>query len=141
MNKTSKKIISLIFCFFISLLLLNPVLAESMSIGDKFKDSLFKTGFSIGYSNPEFSGPPTFAMQITNIIGVALNFVGIMLVLLIIYAGYLWLSSRGNEDQVVQAKKILVSAVIGVIIIITARIIVEFVIIYLGRSIEAAPPS
>jgi hypothetical protein len=36
---------------------------------------------------------------------VALGLVGIVVLVLVIYAGYLWMTAAGNEDQVETAKK------------------------------------
>lgn len=69
---------------------------------------------------------------IANIIRAALGLVGIVLVCLILYAGYLWMTAGGNEDQIGQAKSIIRNAVIGLAIILSAYSIVAFVMKMLG---------
>ncbi|MEO5928079.1 MAG: Ig-like domain-containing protein [Patescibacteria group bacterium] len=64
----------------------------------------------------------------TNIINIALGLVGIVLVSLIVYAGFLWMTSGGNEEQVSRAKRIITSSIIGLIIILSAWAIARFVI-------------
>ena len=49
---------------------------------------------------------------IAKIIRIALGFLGIIAVCLIMYAGWLWMSSEGDEEKINQAKKILKNAII-----------------------------
>jgi hypothetical protein len=65
---------------------------------------------------------------IARIIRVALGFLGIIAVGLIIYAGFLWMTSGGNEEKIEQAKAILKNAVIGLIIVLSAFAIASFVL-------------
>ncbi|MFA5935876.1 MAG: Ig-like domain-containing protein [Patescibacteria group bacterium] len=64
----------------------------------------------------------------TNIINVALGLVAIILVTLLIYAGFVWMTAGGDDAKVAQAKKIILSAVIGLLIILSAWAIARFVI-------------
>jgi Type IV secretion system pilin len=83
---------------------------------------------------------------IANIIRIALGLIGIVLVVLLIYAGFLWMTAGGNEEQIAKAKKTITNAVIGLIIILAAYAIVVFVMRMLGVGIgggaggELAPP-
>jgi cytochrome bd-type quinol oxidase subunit 2 len=63
------------------------------------------------------SRPRDLRYIIANVVRVALGFVGMILLILTLYAGFLWFSARGNDDQVTQAKAILRNAVIGLIVI------------------------
>jgi hypothetical protein len=47
--------------------------------------------------------------------------------ILIIYAGFLWMTSGGNEKHTEQAKNILTSAIIGLIIVLSAYAITAFI--------------
>ncbi len=69
---------------------------------------------------------------IANIIRIALGLVGIVLLVIIIYGGFLWMTAAGNEEQIGKAKKTLTNAVIGLIIILSAYAIVLFVMRMLG---------
>jgi amino acid transporter len=68
------------------------------------------------------------AETIGGIIKMALGFLGLILVVLIIYGGFLWMTAGGNEEQVKKAKKFLENAIIGLIIVILAYSITYFVI-------------
>lgn len=72
---------------------------------------------------------------IAKIIRIIIGFLGIIAVGLVMYAGWLWMTSGGNEEKIEQAKRILTNAVIGLIIIISSFAIVSFI---LNRLIEAA---
>jgi hypothetical protein len=67
-------------------------------------------------------------MMIANIIRIALGLLGIIAIGLIIYGGFLWMTAAGNEEQIDRAKKVLTSAVIGLVIILSAFAIATFVI-------------
>lgn len=67
-------------------------------------------------------------MVVANIIRTALGLLGIVALALIIYAGYLWMTAGGNEEQVATAKKFLLNSAIGLAIILSAYAIVSFVI-------------
>lgn len=57
---------------------------------------------------------------IARIIQILLGFLGIIAVVIIMYAGWMWMSSQGNEDQISRAKKMLTNAIIGLLIIMSA---------------------
>lgn len=61
------------------------------------------------------------------IILVLLGLLGIIAFGLILYAGFLIMTSAGNEEQIGKGKKVMINAVIGFIIISAAFAIVEFI--------------
>ncbi len=65
---------------------------------------------------------------VARIINVFLGFLGIIALCLIMYAGFLWMTSEGSPDKINKAKKILIRAVIGLIIILSAFAIASFVL-------------
>ncbi len=67
-------------------------------------------------------------IAIINIIRFILGFLGIIAVIIILWGGYLWMTSGGDPSKIEKAKKTLVSAVIGLVIILSAFIIASFVI-------------
>lgn len=78
---------------------------------------------------------------IANIIRAALGLIGIILVCLMLYAGYLWMTAGGNEDQIGQSKSIIKNAVIGLAIILSAYSIVAFVMKMLGVDVSGGEPT
>gem|GEM_PF-1192943 len=76
---------------------------------------------------------------VAKILRVAFTFIGIVLTVIIIYAGFLWMTSAGNEEKIDKARKMIINAVIGLAIILSALGIVQFVINSLLRAL-AEPP-
>ena len=66
-----------------------------------------------------------------------MGLLGIIAVALIVYAGFLWMTSQGKEDVIKKAKNILISAVIGLLIIFSAYAIASFVV---EQILNAAGP-
>ena len=62
------------------------------------------------------------------VIRTLLSFLGIIFVLLIIYAGFLWMTAAGAEEKIGKAKAIMVSAIIGLVIVLSAYSITIFVL-------------
>ncbi len=70
----------------------------------------------------------TFAKAIADVIRIILGFLGIIFLILILYAGFMWMTSAGNEEKISNAKKTMVAAVIGAAIVLAAYAITYFVI-------------
>jgi len=73
-------------------------------------------------------GTQDLRVSIMKIVRIVLGFVGVIALLIIIYAGYTWMTSAGNAEKIEKAKKILINAVIGLVIIFSAFAIVSFII-------------
>ncbi len=65
--------------------------------------------------------------QVAKTIKVALGTLVIIFMSLLIYAGFKWLTSGGNEQRIADAKKMISAALIGVVIIFFAYAITVFV--------------
>lgn len=71
------------------------------------------------------SDVPTITAQI---IRGALTIVGTLFLVLMVYGGFLWMTARGNEDQVTKAKNIVIAAVIGLVVIVGAYAVTNFIV-------------
>lgn len=71
---------------------------------------------------------------IGSLIAVLLGFLGVIFLVLIIYAGLLWMTAAGSEENVKKAKSILLNSVIGLVILLSAYAISSFVISQLGGA-------
>lgn len=69
---------------------------------------------------------------IARIIRVALGLIGIIMVVLLMYGGYLWMSAGGNNEQISKAQQVLKNAAIGLAIILSSYAITIFVMRVLG---------
>ncbi|MFA5945837.1 MAG: pilin [Patescibacteria group bacterium] len=73
-------------------------------------------------------GTKTPQETIGQLISVFLGVLGIVFLLLTIYAGFLWMTAAGDDKKVASAKNILISAVVGLVVILSAYAISSFVI-------------
>ncbi len=114
-----------IFIFGISLNVVAPALAVNPSL-----DGLNKTAAGINAYNSQV-GAGAAKDQITNkvggIVALILSFVGIIFLILTIYAGLMWMTAQGNSGQVDKAKDLLINAIIGLVIVSAAYSITVFV--------------
>ncbi|RMD51546.1 hypothetical protein D6827_02075 [Candidatus Parcubacteria bacterium] len=62
------------------------------------------------------------------IINPAFSMVGVVFLILVIYAGFLWMTAGGKSEQVTKARNILLAAIIGLIIIFSAYAITNFIL-------------
>jgi len=62
------------------------------------------------------------------IINVALGFLGIVAVIIVLIGGFKYMVSGGNDEKTGDAKKLIVSGIIGLAIILSAWAITSFVI-------------
>ena len=107
-------------------LMFTPALAQTGDIDIEIKDQLDPIK---DVSNPKGDvTPTTLAEIIARIIKVALSLLGIIFLVLIIYAGFMWMTSAGNEERISKAKKIMAAAIIGLAIVMAAYAITIFVI-------------
>ncbi|OGH64528.1 MAG: hypothetical protein A2821_04755 [Candidatus Magasanikbacteria bacterium RIFCSPHIGHO2_01_FULL_41_23] len=63
-----------------------------------------------------------------NLINSGLGYLGIIVVIIVLWAGFKWMTSGGKDDEVKSARKILINLAIGLVIILSAYSIVNFVI-------------
>jgi len=90
------------------------------------------------------SGTPTadydIRLMVARIIRIVLELLGIIFLVLIIYAGFKWMTAGGDEEKVTSAKKLLTNSVIGLIIIFAAFTIAAFVFYQLEYAITGIKP-
>ena len=65
---------------------------------------------------------------ISLLINVALGFLGVLATLIILYGGWIWMTSQGATDKTDKAKKIILNAVIGLMIILASYAVARFVL-------------
>ncbi len=73
-------------------------------------------------------GTTDVRVTIARIINVFMGLLGIIAVVIILYGGFIWMTAAGNEERVDQARKMIVSGVIGLAIILSAYAIARFVV-------------
>ena len=86
---------------------------------------------NLGNKIAEFSGTEADLGSILKAVewvtSIALNIAVIIGVIMIMYSAFLYVSSFGKEEQAETAKKTLLWSIIGTVVVVLARIIVNFV--------------
>lgn len=128
MKKGLKQLLLLIS---LSLLLSAPyfVFAQNSSTSTGPLDNLERVG-SQSYETTSVD-ENTLISTIGQIINVCLGLLGIIFIVLIILAGFKWMTAQGSEEEVKSAKASLKTAIIGLIITLSAYAIWEFIATYL----------
>jgi len=94
------------------------------------------TGKAAGFPVTATGAPVIqFAPAWVNYINGLLALMAVLFLVNIIFAGYLWMTAYGSEEKVTRAKSLMINAVIGLGVIIGARLIVELVLYYLSTAI------
>jgi len=116
--------IFIIVCI-LSINIVSSVFAQSFETNS----GLGQTGRNAGYaeSNPTIGQQKTIADRIGQVIGILLSFIGVIFLGLMMYGGYTWMMARGNQAEVDKAKKMIESAIIGLVIVLAAYAITYFV--------------
>lgn len=82
----------------------------------------------VGNGLDEYATTQPLPETIGSILKIILGFLGIVLLVVIIYGGWLWMTAGGDEDQVKKAKSWIVNGIIGLVIILLAYAITDFVV-------------
>jgi len=64
---------------------------------------------------------------VISLISLLMTFLGIIAIVIILYGGFVWMTAAGSEERVGKAKKIIVSGIIGLIVILSSWLIINFV--------------
>lgn len=122
-----KKISKYLMSFAIMALLVLPVFAlpaaAQVNPDEAFGIDEVQTGLGGTLDNTR-----TPTQIITNIINIALGFLGLIAVGIILLGGFKWMTAAGNEDKTTEAKQLLGAGVIGLVIILAAWALATFVI-------------
>jgi hypothetical protein len=86
-------------------------------------------GLDTAAAEAGFEGTETnLSVIIGRIIQALIGFVGVIILILMLYAGFLWMTAAGNEERVASAKKIIIGAMAGAVIVIGAYAITSFIV-------------
>lgn len=112
--KKALKILACLAVLAASLLFVQVVLAQDFGLNE------------VGNEVALVEGDPRVIAA--KIVRVALGFLGIIAVGIVLYGGFVWMTSAGNEEKIATAKKILTNGIIGLVIILMAFGITQFVL-------------
>jgi hypothetical protein len=124
MTLKQKSLISLLLIA-ASFLFITAVLAQTQVLtGETANDMTTQNQAFLGSA-----GLGTFSIGVIVAYGIRilLSLLGLIFVVLIIYAGFLWMTAAGNEEKIKKSKDIMIAAVIGLAIVLSAYAITIFV--------------
>lgn len=113
--------------FALSVFLLAPLVTYGQSDDTK---KYFNNNTDIG-SRANLPSPTTATTPtdiVVKVVRFLLSFLGLLMVALILYGGYKWMTDEGTGKGIDEAKKIITSAVMGLVLILSAYIISEWTI-------------
>ncbi len=125
-----KKVI-IVFSFLACLLLSSPsVLAQGQIIPESNNSAGYcPEGYSGNCGNYEVNDFVELAVNVSQWI---LGVVGSLALVMFIYGGLSFMLSAGSSEKISQARKIIVAAIIGLIIVFASYLIIRFVLRSMG---------
>jgi hypothetical protein len=96
-----------------------------------FASSIYgNSGPDLGLAYPATSGLNDGDVRVTTarILRIALSLLGTIFVVIVVWGGYEWMTSGGNDQQIGTAKKRIFTGIIGLAIILSSYAIAYFVI-------------
>ncbi|PIS04868.1 MAG: hypothetical protein COT81_04405 [Candidatus Buchananbacteria bacterium CG10_big_fil_rev_8_21_14_0_10_42_9] len=121
-NLTILFAIALIFSFTLG----RHALAENI-FGNAL-DLISKSDIGVGTDITSENAEARAARLIGGAITTFISVLGVFFVILAVYAGFVWMNARGRDEEVQRAKDILRTAIIGLIIILLAYSITNFIV-------------
>lgn len=116
----------------VSALLVVPAFAKEYLPPDK---GVSGTNFGITEIEENMPlGKADFIDTVTQLINVALGLLGVVAVVIILAAGFKWMTAGGNDEKVGEARKMLFAGIIGLAIILSAWAIARFVLTQLAGA-------
>jgi hypothetical protein len=131
------KLLASLLITFSFLIIAQPVLAQNSNattssacddLRQKFENS---GGSGVLNTLPAYCSTAGLFTKIINLLYWA---IGIVSVIVIIYAGYLYMTAQGNATQAAKARKVMIWAIAGLAIALLAAVIVNIVVLELLKS-------
>ena len=95
----------------------NQQSGSKLQVGLPFRDSKNPTG--------AYTGTGIYQQYMTDLYGFSIQLGSSLAVVMIIYAGYKYLTSQGNQTALNDAKEILIGALLGLAILLLVRVILN----------------
>lgn len=122
MFKLYKKIYILLASFIILIIPAISIAQASNKVIQRLEDIGAKQG------PYEVANELSLSEIIGTVISAALALIGAIFLALMLYAGYHWMTARGEEEKVEKAKDTINRAIVGIIIVVGAYAIWQFIL-------------
>ncbi len=129
-----QKITRALCCVFVTFLFVMPAAVSAQSTDNdpfRLQESEFANTVNLGRLD--------LLTIIANGIQIFLGILGIIVILIFLYAGWLWMTSQGDEEKIGMAKKMMLNATIGLGIILASFAITEFIVRQLTKATGFTP--
>ncbi len=123
-------LVSAVFAFALGLTLSAPAFAQGTDALGAANQNVANVAASAGLPSTDL-----FTI-IGRVINVVLGLTGIILLSIMLYAGYLWMTSGGESEKVEKAQTMIKNAVIGLLIVVSAFAITRFVMNMLMGALD-----
>ena len=104
-----------------------PLITNAQNTAENLFDLNSAKAIGLGTNTPLKS-------TINAIIQVILGFLGLLAVIIILWGGFIWMTAMGDEEKTKKAKDLIIAGIIGIIIILAAFAIAQFVITNIGNA-------
>ena len=103
-----------------------------MDTKKKNRIPLFLSIFGYSSTHPpvmnSFTSLEGILNMVVDLLGIAMGFAAVLAVVMLVYAGVLFITSSGNPDSITKAQKGLVAAIVGLIIVFLTRMILLYIL-------------
>ena len=97
-----------------------PLAAKAQDLGGSLLQTTAEK--NAGYKNTSID------VIIGTVITAMLAILGVIFLVLIVYAGYIWMIARGDESKVETSKNTIINSTIGLIIVLGAYAITNYIV-------------
>ncbi len=104
---------------------------DTTSIKERLSQFLSEASYSGGEVVGEGLGKDAILTMVGRIIQQVLIFAAVIFIILLLYAGFIWMKAQGNEEEVKKAIGLFRTAILGMIILTFAAAITYTIIYYL----------
>jgi len=119
-----KNILTILICFYVFIFLCFNALPAHAGVFDEIINNV-KT-FNTGAQLPEGSGD--ILPIIIGLVNILLGFLALLFIIMILYAGFLYLTAGGVPDKAKKAMGIIKDSIIGVAIVVLAGVFVNYIL-------------
>jgi TRAP-type C4-dicarboxylate transport system permease small subunit len=95
----------------------------------------FQEGITGAGTNAGVNTGVTVGAFIGIVVQAVLQIIGVVFFILMLYGGFKWMSSSGQQKQIEEAQKIITHSIIGLIVVILAYAISMFIVSSLQKAI------
>jgi hypothetical protein len=122
----------ILFTFFISLSLM--ITTSTAVLAQAAEPEEGEAGQTAAFVGESGIAQVEIGTIVATVIKVILSLLALIFVSLMLYAGYLWMTAQGDSGQVDKARGIIMTAAIGLLIVVAAYSITSFVFSSLDKA-------